>query len=117
MEKLIKSLSFLLLVFLSISAGAQQRSTPVTYDNLSLLSASLDSNKTVLVVKIGSPGEDYIEAALTHSIGWVVEKKKVKLVAGENRIRFDMSMSAEGNYRLLLRNNGGTWTVTRPIKK
>ena len=117
MENFKRSLSVFLLMFISVSAYSQQRSNPVTYDNLTLLSASLDSNKTVLVVKIGVPAEDYIEAALTHSIGWVVEKKKIKLVAGENRIRFDMSMSAEGNYRLLLRNTEGTWTVNRPIKK
>jgi hypothetical protein len=28
-----------------------------------------------------------------------------------------MSMAAEGNYRLVLRNEASAWTVTKPIKK
>ncbi len=117
MKQLKRYLSFIVLLFLSVSAYSQQKPSTVTYDNLTFISASLDSNKTVLAVKVGAPSEVYIDAVLTHSIGWVVETKKVKLVPGENRIRFDMSMMAEGNYRLVLRNEASAWTVTKPIKK
>ena len=117
MKQLKRYFSFLILAVLSVSAYSQQKPSPINYANLTFISASLDSNKTVLAVKVGAPSEVYIDAVLTHSIGWVVETKKVKLVPGENRIRFDMSMMAEGNYRLVLRNEASSWTVTKPIKK
>lgn len=105
------------LLFLSIKTYSQQRNTSEKYSTLTMLSAALDSNNTVLVVFVGAPAEEYIEAVLTHSIGWVVEKKKVKLEVGKNRIRFDLSLMAEGSYRLLLRNEENTWTVSKNIKK
>jgi hypothetical protein len=105
------------LLLISTNTYSQQRQSNQPYDSFTLISASLDSNKTVLVVKIGAPKEENIEAVLSHSIGWVIEKKKLRLVAGENRIRFDMTMMAEGTYRLFVRSEENTWTISKSIKK
>lgn len=96
-----------------------QPSSPITesFDQLKLVTAKLDSNNTVLSVKVGAPSKQTIEAVLTHSIGWVVEKKTIKLEAGTNIFSFNMAQLAEGSYRLILRNANSTWTASQVIKK
>lgn len=105
------------LLLICTNTNSQQLDYSQSFDRFTLISATLDSNKTVLVVKIGAPREESIEAVLSHSIGWVIEKKKLRLVAGENRIRFDMKMMAEGTYRLFVRSEENTWTISKSIKK
>jgi hypothetical protein len=87
------------------------------FEKLQLIQAKLDSNNTVISVKVGAPAKENIEAVLTHSIGWVVEKKSVKLVPGTNSFFFNVAQLAEGTYRLILRNSSSNWTASQTIKK
>jgi hypothetical protein len=87
------------------------------YGKIKLLSAKVDSNNTVLVVRVDAPYKDSVEAILTHSIGWVVEKRKVVLTTGPNNFNFNMAQLAAGTYRLMLRRYEGNWSVSQTIKK
>ena len=107
---------FLVLGFID-STYAQQSEGGDNYSKIKLLSAKLDSNKTVLVVKVDAPYKDSVEAVLTHSIGWVVEKKKVVLATGPNTFSFNTAQLAEGSYRLILRKFEGNWSLTHSFKK
>lgn len=107
-----------LLQLIAVSGHAQQSTTESkSFDQLKLITAKLDSNNTVLSVKVGAPAKETIEAVLTHSIGWVVEKKTVKLDPGTNNFSFSVAQLAEGSYRLILRNANSTWTASQVIKK
>ena len=110
-------LSLFLVLGLINSTNAQQSEGGDNYSKIKLLSAKLDSNKTVLVVKVDAPYKDSVEAVLTHSIGWVVEKKKVVLATGPNTISFNTVQLAEGSYRLILRKFEGNWSLTHSFKK
>jgi hypothetical protein len=87
------------------------------FEKLKLIQAKLDSNNTVIAVKVGAPVKETIEAVLTHSIGWVVEKKSIKLMPGTNSFSFNVAQLAEGTYRLILRNSSNNWTASQTIKK
>lgn len=108
---------FLFSICVINSTNAQQSDGGDNYSKIKLLSARLDSNKTVLVVKVDAPYKDSVEAVLTHSIGWVVEKKKVVLATGPNTFSFNMAQLAEGSYRLILRKFEGNWSLTHSFKK
>ncbi|GDX42476.1 hypothetical protein LBMAG22_10050 [Bacteroidota bacterium] len=110
-------LSLFLVLGLINSTNAQQSEGGDNYSKIKLLSAKLDSNKTVLVVKVDAPYKDSVEAVLTHSIGWVVEKKKVVLAMGPNTFSFNTAQLAEGSYRLILRKFEGNWSLTHSFKK
>jgi hypothetical protein len=114
---LIPFFSFFLLVGIINSTNAQQSEGGDNYSKIKLLSAKLDSNKTILVVKVDAPNKDSVEAVLTHSIGWVVEKKKVVLATGQNTFSFNTTQLAEGSYRLILRRFEGNWSLTHSFKK
>jgi hypothetical protein len=58
-----------------------------------------------------------VEAILTHSIGWVVEKKKVVLSMGPNNFSFNTAQLANGTYRLIIRRFEGNWSLSQMIKK
>lgn len=109
--------SLFLLAGLINSTNAQQSEGGDNYSKIKLLSAKLDSNKTVLIVKVDAPYKDSVEAVLTHSIGWVVEKKKVVLATGPNTFSFNTAQLAEGSYRLILRRYEGNWSLTHSFKK
>ena len=118
MRKLYVVLTLSFLFQLLAISGFSQQSVPVSsFDQLKLITAKLDSNSTVLAIKVGAPAKETIEAVLTHSIGWVVEKKSVKLEPGTNSFSFNMAQLAEGTYRLILRNANSTWTASQIIKK
>jgi hypothetical protein len=109
------------ILFLSIFSGeaiaqTSQKENP-GFEKLKLIQAKLDSNNTIISVKVGAPTNDTIEVVLTHSIGWVVEKKNVKLVPGTNSFFFNVAQLAEGSYRLILRNSSNNWTASQTIKK
>ena len=96
---------------------AQEGGAGDNTSKIKLLSAKLDSNKTILAVRVDAPYKDSVEAILTHSIGWLVEKKKVVLTTGPNNFSFNTAQLAEGTYRLILRKYEGNWSATQTIKK
>ena len=102
---------------LNFSLFAQEGGGGDNASKIRLLSAKLDSNKTILAVRVDAPYKDSVEAILTHSIGWVVEKKKVVLATGPNNFSFNTAQLAEGTYRLILRKYDGNWSATQTIKK
>ena len=111
------SLVVLLSVF-SFEAAAQiPEQENSGFEKLKLIQAKLDSNNTIIAIKVGAPAKETIEAVLTHSIGWVVEKKSIKLEAGTNSFSFNVAQLAEGSYRLILRNPNSSWTASQTIKK
>jgi hypothetical protein len=118
MRKLFFVAFILLLRVFSSEALAQapEQDNP-GYEKLKLIQAKLDSNNTIISVKVGAPAKETIEAVLTHSIGWVVEKKSIKLVPGTNSFSFNVAQLAEGTYRLILRNSSNNWTSSQTIKK
>ena len=118
MRKLLFVAFILLLRVLAFDANAQvpDQENP-GFEKLKLIQAKLDSNNTVIVVKVGAPEKETIEAVLTHSIGWVVEKKNIKLQPGTNSFSFNVAQLAEGSYRLILRNPNSSWTASQTIKK
>lgn len=119
---IMRKLFFLLLItslsVFSFEATAQtpEQDTP-GFEKLKLIQAKLDSNNTIIAVKVGAPAKETIEAVLTHSIGWVVEKKNIKLEPGTNSFSFNVAQLAEGSYRLILRNPNSSWTASQTIKK
>ena len=118
MRKLfIPILFFFLTIFSTTSLLAQDGGTGDKYGKIKLLAAKLDSNNTVLAVRVDAPYKDSVEAILTHSIGWVVEKRKVVLTTGPNNFSFNMAQLAAGTYRLMLRRFEGNWSVSQTIKK
>lgn len=118
MKKLFFVVSILLLGFFSNLALAQtpEQKNP-GFEKLKLIQAKLDSNNTVIAVKVGAPAKETIEAVLTHSVGWVVEKKSIQLVPGTNSFFFNVSQLAEGTYRLILRSSSNNWTASQTFKK
>ncbi|MBM3456783.1 MAG: hypothetical protein FJX80_16930 [Bacteroidetes bacterium] len=109
--------TFLFSVFVINATYAQESAAGDNYAKIKLLSAKLDSDKTVLVVKLDAPYKDSVEAVLTHSIGWVVEKKKVVLATGPNTFSFNTAQLTEGSYRLIIRKFEGNWSLTHSFKK
>jgi len=103
-------------IFCFISS-AQDGGTGGNNQKIKLLSAKLDSNNTVLAVRLDAPSKDSVEAILTHSIGWVVEKKKVVLSMGPNNFSFNTAQLANGTYRLIIRRFEGNWSLSQMIKK
>lgn len=118
MRKLFFVALILLLRVSSFDAHAQNpdQENP-GFEKLKLIQAKLDSNNTIIAIKVGAPAKETIEAVLTHSIGWVVEKKSIKLEAGTNSFSFNVAQLAEGSYRLILRNPNSSWTASQTIKK
>jgi len=110
-----------LILLLRVSSFDAHAQTPDQenpgFEKLKLIQAKLDSNNTIIAIKVGAPAKETIEAVLTHSIGWVVEKKSVKLEAGTNSFSFNVAQLAEGSYRLILRNPNSSWTASQTIKK
>lgn len=113
----ISVLVFFLSPVCSLSLFAQEGGGGDNANKIKLLSAKLDSNKTILAVRVDAPYKDSVEAILTHSIGWLVEKKKVVLTTGPNNFSFNTAQLAEGTYRLILRKYEGNWSATQTIKK
>lgn len=107
----------ILSLFCTITLSAQEGGTNGNSSKIKLLSAKLDSNNTVLVVRLDATYKDSVEAILTHSIGWLVEKKKVVLSTGPNNFSFNTAQLAEGTYRLIIRRFEGNWSLTQTIKK
>jgi len=118
MRKLFSVVLILLFGFFSNQAIAQtsEQDNP-GFEKLKLIKAKLDSSNTVISVKVGSPAKETIEAILTHSIGWVVEKKSIKLVPGTNSFSFNVTQLAEGSYRLILRSSSNSWTASQTFRK
>ena len=110
-----------LILLLSVFSGEVFAQTSAqenpSFEKLKLIQAKLDSNNTVISIKVGAPSNETIEAILTHSIGWVVEKRSVKLLPGTNSFSFNVSQLAEGTYRLILRNSNSSWTASQTLKK
>jgi hypothetical protein len=118
MRKLHFLIAVLLLGVFSNNSQAQEPNQENSgFEKLKLIQAKLDSNNTIIAVKVGAPAKETIEAVLTHSIGWVVEKKSVKLIPGTTQFSFNISQLAEGTYRLILRNANSTWSASQVIKK
>lgn len=107
----------ILSTFFCFTLSAQDGGTGGNNQKIKLLSAKLDSNNMVLAVRLDAPYKDSVEAILTHSIGWVVEKKKVVLSTGPNNFSFNTAQLAEGTYRLIIRRFEGNWSLTQTIKK
>ena len=75
-QKSIQFVVVILSIFFCYTLSAQEGGTGGNYSKIKLLSAKLDSNKTILAVRLDAPYKDSVEAILTHSLCRVGCRKK-----------------------------------------